>query len=157
MRQISTTAREAINASETAQVFLVILEISHVDLRDPIRVVNNNENIVSNGDTYLATAFDFTLPAQEDGKVSNSTLTIGNVDRVIVQALRSISSPPDVSVSVILASDPDVIEAGPFDFVLTDTSYNRQTVNGTLNYQIYMRDNISVIRYKNTTFPGLFG
>lgn len=157
MRQISTTAREAVNASQTDQIFLVILDIDHTDLPAPIRVVNNNESIISNGVTYIPTAFDFILPAQEDGVISNSTLSISNVDRVIVQAIRSISSPPIVTVRVILASDPDTVEAGPFQFTLTDVTYNRNTVSGSLIYQLYVRDNCGTIRYKNNTFPGLFG
>lgn len=157
MRVISTTAQEAINASQTDQVFLVLLEITHSELTTPIRVVNNNESIISNGNTYYASAFNFSFPAQEEGTIKNSTLTIGNVDREIVRTIRSISTPPNVTASVVLASDPDVLEMGPFTFQLTDVGYNRDTVTGSLVFENYLRSNIGTIRYKNTTFPGLFG
>lgn len=156
-RVISSAARAAINAPQTSEVFLIILEINHADLPSPIRVVNNNEAIISNGDTYLATAFTFDIPAQEDGTISNSRLSIDNVDRAIVQAIRSISSPPDISVSVILASDPDTIEAGPWEFKLRNTTYNRQSVSGELVYDSHMRDNCGTIKYTTLNFPGMFG
>lgn len=157
MRTVSTTAREGMYASQTGEIFLVILEIDHPDLAQPIRVVNNNEAIVSNGDTYLATAFSFILPAQEDGKISNSSLTIDNVDRTIVEVIRTITSFPTVAASVILASDPDVIEAGPFDFQLRNVNYNRNSVTGDLIYESFLRDNLGTVKYKNINFPGLFG
>ena len=156
-RPISNTARAAINAPQTGEVFLLILEINHDDLPSPIRVVNNNEAIISNGDTYLATAFNFSIPAQEEGIISNSRLSIDNVDRAIVLAVRSIASPPDVSVSVILASDPDTIEAGPWEFKLRNTTYNRQSVSGELVYDSHMRDNCGTIKYTTLNFPGMFG
>lgn len=157
MRTISATAKQAVFASQTEQVFLVILDIDHPDLGSPIRVVNNNQDIVSNGNTYVATAFNFILPAQEDGVISNSSLSIDNVDRTIVNTIRSISSTPTVTASVILASDPNVLEAGPWEFQLTDVSYDRQQVKGQLIYESYMRDNCGTVKYKNLNFPGLFG
>jgi len=156
-RDVSSAARTAINAPQTSEVFLVILEITHDGLPAPIRVVNNNEAIVHDGDTYLATAFRFTIPSQEDGKITNSRLIIDNVDRVIVEAIRSIHTPPNVSASVILASNSDIIEAGPWEFKLRNTTYNRSTVSGELVFESYMRDNCGTIKYKNTSFPGLFG
>lgn len=157
MRTVSTNAREAMNASQTGEIFLVTLDIDHPDLAQPLRVVNNNEAIISNGETYLATAFSFVLPAQEDGKISNSTLSIDNVDRNIVEIIRTITSFPTVVANVLLASDPDVIEAGPFDFQLRNVNYDRNTVSGELIYESYMRDNCGTVKYKNTLFPGLFG
>lgn len=156
-RQISSEARAAINAPQTSEVFLIILEINHDDLPFPIRVVNNNESIISNGNTYLATAFSFTIPAQEEGTISNSRLIIDNVDRSMVLAIRSIKSPPDISASVILASDPDTIEAGPWEFKLRNTTYTRQTVSGELVYDSHMRDNCGTIKYTTLNFPGMFG
>ena len=155
-REISNTARAAINAPETSEVFLVILEISHTSLPAPIRAVNNWQDITSNGDLYTATAFNFIPPAQEDGVISNSQLVIDNVDRAIVEAVRTITSPADVTASIILADTPDVIEAGPWEFKLRDVTYTRETVSGALVYLNYMRDNIGTIKYKNIHFPGLF-
>ncbi len=44
-RGISNTARKAIYDQETSEVFLLLLEINHADLAEPIRVVNNDTNI----------------------------------------------------------------------------------------------------------------
>jgi len=157
MRNISTTATEAINSPETTEVFLVLLEIAHTSLPSPIRVVNNKQDITVLGEVFSASAFKFILPPQDDGVIGNSQLSIDNVDRRIVEAIRGIDSFPDVTATIVLASDPDFVEAGPWDFQLRNVTYNRQTVSGELIYENYLRDNCGTIRYRNLAFPGLFG
>lgn len=156
MRTISETARRAVNAPQTDQVFLVILEITHSALAEPIRVVNNLTSIQHGGNTYQPVAFSFTLPNQEDGKAASSKLTIDNVDRQIVQAVRSINSAADVVAKVVLFDSPDVVEYGPLDYKLRNVTYTAETVTGDLSFLAYMQDNIGTVRYTNLTFPGLF-
>ena len=117
-RNLSAIAKQALLRQQTEQVFLCLVEIDHADLAVPIRLVNNYESIISNGDTYEAAAFMFTPPVEEDGTIKNSRITFDNVDRAMVEAVRSIDSPPTVDVSIVLASDADTIEAGPWTFYL---------------------------------------
>lgn len=154
-RTVSSTARQAGLAPETNEVFLYLLEISHTNLSTPIRVVNNRENIIHNGNTYLATAFNFTPPAESDGEIQPAKLTIDNVDRRIVEAIRTINSLADISAIVVLASDPDTIEVGPYEMILKNVSYNSETVSGDLIYLNYVLHNISTIVMNNKNFPGL--
>ncbi len=153
----SNKAVRAINSQQTDEIFLVTLDITHEDLLSPIYVVNNRYNIVSNGKTYIATAFDFTLPSQEDGVLHNSTLVIDNVDRTILETIRSIDSAPTIEANIILASDPDIIEDGPREFTLRNVTYNRNTISGDLVYGIFLMDYCGTHKYKNLSFPGLFG
>ena len=157
MRNISTVAKKAVYASQTEQIFLMLLEITSSDWGGTLYVVNNNQSVTHDSNTYLATAFEFILPAQEDGTISNSSLSISNVDRSIVEAIRTISTTPTVTAKMVLASNPEVIEGGPWVFQMTDITYNRRQVQGQLIYESYMRDNCGTTRYKNIDFPGLFG
>lgn len=156
-RNLSATAKQALLRQQTHQVFLLLVEIDHADLASPIRLVNNYESIVSNGDTYTAAAFGFTPPVEEDGTIKNSRITFDNVDRAIVEAVRSIDSAPTIEVSVVLASDADTIEAGPWTFYLRAVNYDVHTVSGELYPDNPLRLNASNVSYKNTTFPGLYG
>ena len=156
-RNLSSVATQAVLRQQTNQVFLLLVEIDHTDLASPIRLVNNYESVVSNGDTYTAAAFQFTPPVEEDGTIKNSRITFDNVDRAIVEAIRSISSAPTVDVSVILASDLDTVEAGPWEFLLRNVSYDAHLVSGELYPDNPLRLNASNTGYRNTTFPGLYG
>jgi hypothetical protein len=155
MRTLTNSAITAGNKPETDEVFLYILEINHPVLVTPIRVVNNNENIISNGDTYLATAFKFTPPSQEGGELTPAKLTIDNIDRTIMLAVRSISDSLQVNASVILASDPDTIEIGPLSMELIKVSYNVSTITGEITYLQELQNYISSTVVRNYNFPGL--
>lgn len=154
-RAVSSTTREQIQSPNMTKVALVLLTIDHPSLGSPIRVVNNNESITNSEGTFIATAFDFSPPTQEEGKNNSATLTIDNVDRVIVQTIRSLDSAPTVTAKIVMADTPDVTEVGPWEFELRNVNYDLQKVSGSLTYQTYMRDLVSTIRYTSDLFPAL--
>lgn len=156
-RNLSSVARQAVQAPQTAEVFLLIVEITHADLASPLRLVNNNESITSGGNVYQPLAFKFTPPVEEDGTIKNSKITIDNVDRQLVLALRSISTFPLVSISIIRAASPDTIEAGPWNFELRNANYNAHDITGELVPDNPLRFNASQVAYRNIEFPGLYG
>lgn len=155
-RSLTTTAVQAANAQETGEVFLILLTISHASLSPSIRVVGNTEDIVSNGETFLAFPFEITLPDDAPESVAQVSLKIDNVDRQIVDAIRSISSPPTVSIDVILASDPDTIEAGPFNMTLLQSDYDVLTVTGELVFEDVLNEPFPGDSFDPVGFPGLF-
>lgn len=156
MRSLSNNAKIAITANNTSEVFLPLLKIEHDDLTEDLLFVRNTEQVVSNGDTYLPCSFDLNLPAEKDGQINNASLTIDNVDRAIVTAVRSISSPPLITLSIVLASDPDTLEAGPLEFTLRNVSFNVKTVSGELVYEDRLFLNIPGNKFDPFLFPGLF-
>ncbi len=157
MRSVTAVTKIALQSQQTDKLFLVILEIDHADLGSPLRMVNDTQSIVSNGDTYLPVAFKFTPPIEEDGTIRNSSLTVDNIDRAIVTAIRSIDSPADVEASIIRFDDPDVIEAGPWSFKLRNVIYTVDKVRGDLIPDNPLRFYGSVLAYRNLEFPGLYG
>ena len=155
-RSLSTTAKQAIFSQETNEVFLMIIEIDHNDLASPIRVVNNWENITSNGNTYTAYPFQFALPGEDGESMEQVQLTISNVDKLLVEGVRSISSPLDLTLNVILASDPDTIEAGPFNMKIRNVEYNAETLTGTCIFNDLLNEPYPAGTYTPADYPGLF-
>jgi len=155
-RDITVTAKQAIYSQETSEVFLVLLTIDHADLAAPIRVVNNTKNIVSNGNTFIGFPFFADMPQERDDRLARVTLTIDNVDRQIVTAVRSITSPPSATMEVVLASDPDTVEAGPFSFTLRDVRYDSLVVEGELSFEDVLNEPYPGDSFTPATHPGLF-
>ena len=153
---ITSVFRQAAYAQETDQVFLVILEINHASLAEPIRVVNNYENITSNGNLYVGCPFDIELPGDFEDALPSVTLTVCNVDRQIVEAVRSVTGPPTISIAVVLASSPDSIEAGPFVMTLRTASYNSLIVSGTIMPEDVLNEAYPGEYFTPGNFPGLF-
>jgi len=156
MRTLSAAAYEAVFSAETNQVFLILIEINHADMASPIRVVNNHQAISSNGQAYVPYAFEFDPPDEREGVVTNAKLIIDNIDRIIVATIRSLSTPPTVTISIVLADTPDSIEAGPVEFKLKNVSYNVETVSGDLIYNDIDNLNIPFDTFNPVDFGGLF-
>ena len=155
-RTLSAAATQGVNAQQTAEIYLIILEIDHDDIASPIRVVNNTEDVVSNGDTYVGYPFEIALPPDTDQGLVNASLRIDNVDRQIVDALRVVSTPPTVAISVILSSSPDTLEAGPFNMTVEAADYDALTVTFTLAFENILNEPFPALRFDPPSYPGLF-
>lgn len=143
-------------APETDEVFLLLITIDEASLPEPIRAVHNNENVTSRGDVFAAAFFEAELPGQRPDHIESVRITVGNVDRQIVKAVREAVGRPQVTLEVVLASDPDTVEAGPFEFSLESAEYNDLTVSGELAF-----DDVTQLRYPAHTvtpwnFPDAF-
>lgn len=156
VRSLSQAMLEGIFSQETKEVALIMLTIEHEDLSAPIRAVLNTENIVSRGETFLAAVFDVTFPTESADEVPRAKLRIDNVDRVIVQAVRSISGPPTVTLEVALASSPDTIEIGPYEFELTNVEYDELWVQGDIAYEDILNAAYPADTMTPADFPGIF-
>jgi hypothetical protein len=84
---------------------------------------------------YHPALFDVSLPEESPDQVPKVTLTIDNVDRSITDAVRTISGRVKVTMEVVLASNPDAVEAGPFEFYLLSCVYDSDKVSGTLGFE----------------------
>lgn len=155
-RDVSSVFKQALFSQGTDEVFLVLLSISHSGLAEDIHLVNNKVAITSNGVVYEPFAFGVDLPGDEEGRVDTAYLVVDNTDRRIVQALRSINDAPDISISVILASDPDEIEIGPFLFRLRNVLFDRDHVRGQLYYQERLTKEVPRDRMTPRGFPGMY-
>jgi len=157
MRVLSGPARAAIFAQSTDEVFLVLLTIAHPNIADgPLRFVNNMSNIFSRGNEYLAFPFDIILPDENENRPPRAKLTIDNIDRRIVRAVREVQGQVTVTLEIVLASSPDIVEYGPSELTLTDVLYDALTVEGNLGPEDVLSEPIPGDSFDPSRFPGLF-
>jgi len=155
-RSVSSTLKQAIFAQETDQTFLILLEIDHDDLGSPIRVVNNYSNVTSNGDTYTGYPFEIALLEDTGENIPEISLVIDNVDRQIVDAIRTCTGPPTIALSVILADSPNTVEYGPVDLTVRSAQYDAMTVTATISPDNILNEPYPGDLYSPQNFPALF-
>ena len=155
-RNVSNSFKSAAFGQQTDEVFLVLLEIDHADLSEPIRVTSDGVQTVSNGDTFVAYPFELSLPNNPETGISQAQLTIDNVSQDIITSIRNITTPPSVVIQVVLASDPDTTEAEFSGFELKNVSYDALTITGTLTIESFMNEPYPGGSFLPSTFPGLF-
>ena len=156
-RQLSLSAVQSLLAQETEKVWLVCLTIDHADLTSPIRLVNDKQDLTRTAGTFTAFPFQVTLPSEDEQETPRATLTIDNVDRTVIQALRSITSAPDITIEVVLQDSPNTVEAGPFEFQLHSITYDAQAIRGDLGYQSdFLNEGFPKLAFTPNTAQGLF-
>lgn len=134
-RNFSEAATASINAQETDEVWLTLLTIDSPELEQPLRFVNNNASVTSRGNLYLAFPFEVEFPGQDEQNPGEARLVIDNIDRQIVNFVRSISAPPQVTMEVVLGSSLDTVEASFSNMTLRNVSYNASSVTGILKFE----------------------
>lgn len=155
MRNLSFKAIESMQATSTDEVWLLLLTIYHSSLSVPIYLVNNNENIVSRGITFIGLPFDVDLPNEDQDAPGAARLTVDNVDRTILDAIRAMDVPPTISIEVVLASQADTVELGMYDLVLRNVSYDATKITGSLQWEDILVEPMA-LQMTPARFPGMF-
>lgn len=158
-RTVSALLKQAVTAQETGEVILAITSISHASIvNGPLRLVNDLQNLTSNGNVYTAFPFQVTLPEDNDTALPKVRLVLDNVDRSIVQAIRSIppSSPPTVQIDFVLASQPNTIELSFPGMTLRQVSYDALTVEGDLQLDEDDLEPFPADSFTPQYFPAIF-
>ena len=154
MRAVSSVLKDAIYHSNTERVFIVLVEISHSTLSTPLRFTSDGADTIHDGDTYKPFQFKLSLPDEGDG-VSASTLQIQNVHRDIVKIIRSLPTPPDFKILVVLDDDTNRIEAGPWNMKLAMTEYDDMAVSAEIQGPSLLSEPYPGHSYNVIDYPSL--
>ena len=84
-------------------------------------------------------------------------ITIDNVDRAIITALRSVTDAPEVTIQVVCSDTATVVEEEYDNLILRDISYDAQTVTATLVYENILSESFPTHLMDATNCPGIFG
>ena len=96
------------------------------------------------------------MPEGEENSPHRARLVIDNVDRQIVQTVRQLTSSPSVTIEIIRAAAPDVVEAVFQDFRFTNISYDSHVVEGDLTVEDFTAEPYPAASFSPSLFPGLF-
>lgn len=120
MRVLSLNFRQALFAQESGEVPIFLLTITHASLAAPIYLTTDpterystdplGYRTVSRSINFLYAGVDVTIPDEQDKSPPASKLTIANVARDLIPLARSVSSPPQVKIEAVLASDLNTVE-----------------------------------------------
>lgn len=131
----SLTPRAILEAQRTSSdvAFLVLATIRLQGVAPDIFVVNNTEDIVSRGVTFVGCPFRITLPEDVDHVItSDAQIEIDNVDPRIWQAVRQLGFAPDILLEVVISAELDTPLLVTKGLKLRQATVTTQTVSGTL-------------------------
>jgi len=143
-----------VNAPEAP---LILLEIDHEALSAPIYVVNDTDEVVSNGNTYIAFPFRCVLPDDFESQIPKARLAIVNVGRELMYWIETTSGGQGSTCTFkqILRSNPNLVE-WEITMNLYNVSVTMQEITAELGFEnLFSKPAISR-QYRPDTASGLF-
>lgn len=147
-----------INDPATEEIPLALVVLDHAGWANPVRLVGNTEDVVSNGETYAAAGFEVAMPDQVEGHNGEMRFTLIDADATTLALLRETSDVIEVTVSWVLASDPDTVYAGPIDAEIRAAEGRFGFISGALTaYPVLSEWALSEDRYRfnHKYWPGV--
>ena len=155
-RTLSLAMLVALFNQQTDDAIIPLLTIEHPGMEDTLRFALNGENITSRGEPYLAFPFDLVVPDDSPDRPPQANLTVSNIDRQMTAFLESSVIPPTVTIEIIMASAPDVVEAAWSGLTLRNVKYNVQSISGSLTYEKMATEGYPRGVFSPSYFPGMF-
>ena len=161
MSPISAAAMQAMYEQHTEEVAIILVSVDNPDNPGvppwPLRVADHPTDIVSNGETYLATHFELIPPDQQSGTTEVALkIGISAPPHVMVEQLRLVVGIPLFQIAIILASDPDTVLREWVDIKLRNVEADNVSIVFELRYEQLSEMPYPGYRYSLPLFPGLF-
>lgn len=171
-RRVSLNYRLSMDASETDQVEVVLIHITHPELSGPIRLSTDPTSRLSVEPlTYgtrstwkdsdpLTEPFEFVVAAAQMPDDNEDTppaaqLVFAALDAGLAASLRSTNLPATVSMAVVLASAPDLVEFEIGGLKLVEAGGDAAEITLNLSRDPLTAEPSPFRRMTRTTFPGL--
>lgn len=156
MRSLSPELLAQLYSQESSDPFLTLLTLTHASFVSPIRLVNNQKDIVSRGDTYQSFPVKITLPADDGESAREISMEFDNVSLELLNEIRSVNDNIDVKLEMVLASIPNIVQISIEELKIQSVSYNKSRISAKLYLDNFLNTALSSERYQPSNFPGIF-
>lgn len=155
-KQYTSVFKEEV-ASTSGEEPVYLAEITHPQLSVPIRIVRDNQDLVSNGNTYIALPFDVQLPDDVSGQLPEAAIRFDNVGRELTQWIDQSQGGKGAQIRLmqVLRSDPDVIQYDA-NLDLLAVQQNGAYITGKLGYEDTLNLPLLAMSFRIDNTPGLF-
>lgn len=167
---VSLDFRTAAYSQETGRYLIALLTISHPDLDDDIllstdptaelvALTTNTEKIygtTSRGNDYIFFPLRLGIPDDTDDGPGDMTIEIDNIHRGYIAAIRSIFTPAEVTVELVLDNALDTVEAQWPAFQMVNIKYDASLITATMKLETEDREPFPAGSFTPSYFRGLF-
>jgi hypothetical protein len=156
MRALSPVFLNAIHGQESGEVLLPLVKLSHASFAADIRIVPDWQEITHDSEVYSPLAFEISLPDDTDEGIPVLRWSADNVSQELIVEIRKVTGPISARVVWVLASQPDTIEAGPFDLSILAVEYDAFTIGGVMGVEPILDEQFGYLEFTPKNAPGLF-
>lgn len=153
MRSISTAHRALLYASQMSAMLPLLIRLDHTG--GTLRFVNNKTNVTFEGNEYIAYAFRFDPPDQQESGIANAKLTIDAVDGSLMALVRSLSSAPTVTTVAAVWGD-SIERLVEWSFILRNVTCDGIVLSGELVYEERLDNAMGPVELTPQNAPAIF-
>ena len=156
-RQYSSQYKSTLAKVSAEEAPLVLLEINHSSLSTPVRVVNDMQDITSNGNLFVACPFRYVLPDDFENQLPKARLAVDNIGRDLMYWIETSGGGAGSTVKMmqVMRSRPDTVE-----WSITMNLYNVQVtmreVSAELGFENLFAKPAVLLQYRPDNSPGIF-
>lgn len=156
-RTLPTTVVAAMFAPQTDALPLWLLTIRHASI-STIRVVNNTEQVVSNGQTYLPMPFSIVLPPEGENTSPVIRVSVANVSLEVMTAARTVAGSTAAKADLYLIDHdtPDTQLLTYEDFDVRNLRGNSGVVTFDMTLETFVSEPYPAMTFTPGRFPGMF-
>ena len=156
-RAYSSAFKSTLSAVSAIEAPLVLLEITHPLLTTPVMVINDTQDITSNGHLFIGCPFRCILPDDFEGQLPKARLAVDNVGRDLMYWIETSNGGQGSSVRFmqIMRSRPDLIE-WEITMNLYNVNVTMQEITAELGFQNLFAKPAVSIQYRPDNSIGLF-
>lgn len=160
MRTSLTSAfTRALLPPDCEEVGISLLDITSASLGTTYHICDNNEDIVSNGVTYSAWAFELAFCDETEGEIPSHSIVIDNTNPEIFRAIRSASARDRIEIThkFVIASDPDTNQLmRPIKYQVADIEVDEVSIVANLILAVVANENFPAHSWLPSWAPALF-
>ena len=156
-KNLSTTFKTNLNLVSGGDYHIVLIEIDHATLSEPIRLVNDFEAIRSNGFDYIPCPYNINLINDAENERPKVTLSISNIGKELTNLIEKTQGArgAKVSLKLIQKSVPNNIDYNvEMDFL--NIAVTAIDVTGELSLDSILDKKAVAEFYTPVRFAGLF-
>lgn len=134
---------------------LMLLTLSHPSFTT-LRLVNNTENVTSRGEVYQSFPMTIRTPSDDGESAREATIEFDNASLELIDELRTVTTPIDAKIEVILFSDPDTVQLSYEELKIKSISYDKNKIAARLFMDDFLNIELTSEKYSPVNYPGLF-
>lgn len=163
---LSTGMRRAIFAQQTDADAAVLVTFGHADLAAPVLLSSHpgrvpvsidplEFGIVSRGETYRHALLSVSLPDDKEGAAPRARVSFDNVDRSMVELLRTITGVPQVKFEIVMVDAPDAVEVRYDKLEAFGVTYGDDSVSFEVSRELISTEPWPCDKMSKARFAGL--
>jgi len=156
-RNYSDKFKSTLAAVNSEEIPFVLLEISHSELSSPVRVINDTQDLTSNGNLYIGCPFRALMPDDFENQLPKASIAIDNVSKDLMYWIEQSGGAKGSTVRFmqVMRSRPDLIE-WEITINLYNISCTPKEITGELGYENLFTKPAVSMQYRNSNSPGIF-